>query len=284
MENLAKKLFKTAPISTLHIVTGVGLWSLNTAGIVPYRYILFHPQLVQSEPYRLLLAPMVTGENMFEVVNASFFQVVMWHIPLEALIRRQSTPSSQPPNIPLDSVKNLIKFIKNDRYTHIVCSSIATICILEILTDGGSTTRYLRPYTLFPTLDLTLKWVYSFMSSKSIMVYNFIPVRPIYLCLVSALMQGVDRSLKSLVTALGVAYMYQLKREDGQACVDWFWDFCGKWYKWTSGVMRPKSERIAEIDENGDVLPVSPSKGVLGDVEMYKYLNQAASLIDSAIL
>ncbi|KAJ3268330.1 hypothetical protein HK104_005398, partial [Borealophlyctis nickersoniae] len=83
----------------------------------------------------------------------------------------------------------------------------------------------LFPYTLFPTLEYSLRWMWAITDQeREIVLFGVLPVKPVYLPLALCAMGGFGAwksMLKGAVAAIVVGKVMDMRRAGGENAVDW---------------------------------------------------------------
>ncbi|KAJ3412721.1 hypothetical protein HDV05_000349 [Chytridiales sp. JEL 0842] len=258
--------FNSSPLTTLQILTGSTLFLFNLTGLIPLRSLLFHTRLALAprwELYRIPTSFLILGTNLIDVVR-SCAGMVYWQSPLEKSIcgngdlikdgrlvqrgenRKKSDGKRQ-------RKTDLEWLVTQNRFLRIQMAAVATLTILEIALYrdpkpistpwGGAGGILVFPYTLFPLLEHTMRWLWAFTDLHSTTtLFGFLPVQPIYAPLVLCGMSGFSTwksMLKGFVGAAVVAKGMKLRRggEGGEEVGEFLYYWGRGWYNWMKALV-----------------------------------------------
>ncbi|KAJ3025253.1 UNVERIFIED_CONTAM: hypothetical protein HDU68_007323 [Siphonaria sp. JEL0065] len=268
-----RTFWNQSPLTSLHVTGSVLSHTFALVGVVPLRAQSFHPRLALGPAWQLHRVPwsvLVLGRSLPQIVG-SVVSLVTWHSQLESLVCGSG-----------DIIKNnrLVKrgtngrakkstfewLVKDNAFLKIQIASLIAATALEMLLYSdpkdplsavflsgssvlSSTQRAVLvfPYSLFPIFDAAIRWTWAFTElEKDTLIFGVVPVRPIYVPLVTTLMSGgsLFTLAKGFLVAVSVSFGLKLKRggkdfvslgDDGldeqpELVVDYLKDFGLDWF------------------------------------------------------
>ncbi|KAJ3090908.1 hypothetical protein HK102_002293 [Quaeritorhiza haematococci] len=156
-----------------------------------------------------------------------------------------------------DNRKNLFEWlILDNRFLHAQVASAAVLIGIELLLwetslSSSALTSFTKstpitssaalagemevtPYLMYPSLEYSTRWLWAFTEqSGTILLFNILPLKPIYVPLAVCLSGGLTgwkSLLKGLVAGVVVAGVFDLRRVDGEPVVDWLTRFAREWW------------------------------------------------------
>ncbi|KAJ3067763.1 hypothetical protein HDU98_009044 [Podochytrium sp. JEL0797] len=266
-----KTFTSASPLTASHLALCLAGHSLALVGLVPLRAQSFHPRLALSPAWQLHRIPSslcVLGRSLPQFAG-SVVSMVTWHAQLESLVngsgdstkngrivKRGTRPKS----------KSILEFLLSpeNQFLRIQLSLAAATVLLEILLYSDPKDAVLMqgssvlsravlvfPYSLFPVFDAAIRWTWAFLElEKDTLIFGVVPVRPIYVPLVTSLMGGgsVWSLAKGFVVAVAVSTGLKLKRggrdlnvgfsldggdaAGGELVSVYLRDFGSQWYRW----------------------------------------------------
>ncbi|KAJ3393285.1 hypothetical protein HDU84_002364 [Entophlyctis sp. JEL0112] len=315
------------PLTTGFLGVSAIAHSLALVGIVPLRSLSFHPRLALSPAFQLNRIPtsvLVLGRSIPQIVS-SVVSLVTWHAQLEVLtcgtgdvikdgriVRRGTNRASR---------KSLYDWlVRENAFFRIQLATLAVVTALEmalysdprdpsaalflsgssVLTKSSSAILVF-PYSLFPVFDASIRWTWAFMElEKDTLIFGVLPVRPIYVPLVTSLMGGASfyNLFKGFLVATAVSAALKLKRggidlafdddathPSGELVVDYLREFAFGWYRWIKTVGRKLlniQSSASEAIKNG----ASSTQAVLAaaEAETGFDVNDAATFFDATLI
>ncbi|ORY44692.1 hypothetical protein BCR33DRAFT_850222 [Rhizoclosmatium globosum] len=280
-----RTFYYSSPLSTCLLGTGLCLGLAGLTGLVPLRAASFHPRLAFAPAWQLHRIPLsvaVLGRSLPQFVG-SVVSIVTWHAQLEALVCGTG-----------DTVKDgrIVKRGSNNRsrktiyewlvsknpFLKIQLALLVATTALELLLysdpkdplsavylSGSSVLSQTQkavlvfPYSLFPIFDAAIRWTWAFMElEKDTLIFGVVPVRPIYVPLVTTLMGGGSFTslLKGFIVSATVSTALKLRRggadlarrdtddtdldldDPPELVYEFLRDFGIGWYRWTKAVIK----------------------------------------------
>ncbi|EGF79302.1 hypothetical protein BATDEDRAFT_89933 [Batrachochytrium dendrobatidis JAM81] len=285
----ADKVARSAPLTTLQIICGIGLHAVTLFGILPSANLLFHPRLIMpphGQVYRIPSSFLVLGLTTYDVLQRAI-GLAFWQAPFEQSMptyqgssrpwipssssaSTNETPSAKPypagtsksspasrPVMPEHSAGSMVKkspawasllaYIQhiNPKFLQTQLISAGIIVTIELLLAQNSHSRqvgnylHLFPYTLYPTLEHSMRWLWAMTAHdrESIPIMGVVRLEPVMIPLVMCAMGGfssITATVKGLLAAIVAAKILDIRRWNGEPAVDWFHAVALSWCEWIS--------------------------------------------------
>lgn len=220
-----KDFYKSAPVTSSHIMIGLGLSLFDTN---PWK---FHPfYFYKFQIYRGISNFLVTGDNLADALGKSFS--LAFNSSLEITLKDSNSKNRFEI---LGKIHGFLKKIVKNPYLRAQVISGITILLLEFIlfksnqsipfnsVDLAFLLRQVVGVSLVGVLDASMKWIWTFMNSHRKLRIGDYQIHPVWIPVISAFVSGIDRwsnAVKGFIAAVVVAEVMNLRNSDGDPVIN----------------------------------------------------------------
>ncbi|OAJ42638.1 hypothetical protein BDEG_26067 [Batrachochytrium dendrobatidis JEL423] len=251
----ADKVARSAPLTTLQIICGIGLHAVTLFGILPSANLLFHPRLIMpphGQVYRIPSSFLVLGLTTYDVLQRAI-GLAFWQAPFEQSMptyqgssrpwipssssaSTNETPSAKPypagtsksspasrPVMPEHSAGSMVK------------KSPAWASLLAYIQHINP--KFLQTQLISAEHSMRWLWAMTAHDRESIPIMGVVRLEPVMIPLVMCAMGGfssITATVKGLLAAIVAAKILDIRRWNGEPAVDWFHAVALSWCEWIS--------------------------------------------------